>query len=117
MIRELMLSWVDLFNKKEAFLLADLYHEEAINFQVATGIKRIGKKDILEMFRYEFEHFDMVCQPQRLIIEGNEAVLEWKDPNGLEGCGFFTLEGNKIMHQKGYWDRWSFEQKQGKEYN
>lgn len=36
------------------------------------------------------------------------AILEWKDPNGLRGCGFFQTQNNKIVFQRGYWDKLSF---------
>ncbi len=117
MLKNQMKEWVNAFNEKNARALSEMYHEDAMNFQVATDIQRNGRDEIFKMFEYEFENFEMVCIPQRIVTEGNTVVLEWKDPNGLEGCGFFTFEGTLIKSQKGYWDRWSFEQKQGKDYN
>jgi limonene-1,2-epoxide hydrolase len=36
------------------------------------------------------------------------VILEWKDPNGLRGCGFFKIQNEKIVFQRGYWDKLSF---------
>jgi limonene-1,2-epoxide hydrolase len=35
----------------------------------------------------------------------NKKLLEWKDPKGLRGCGFFQIENGKIIFQRGYWDK------------
>ena len=40
--------------------------------------------------------------------EGEWAILEWRDPLGLRGCGFFHVVGGKIVFQRGYWDKLSF---------
>jgi hypothetical protein len=32
---------------------------------------------------------------------------------GAQGCGFFTVEGDRIVFQRGYWDRLSFLKKRG----
>jgi hypothetical protein len=36
------------------------------------------------------------------------AILEWSDPLGLRGCGFFRIVDEKIAFQRGYWDKLSF---------
>jgi len=30
--------------------------------------------------------------------------LEWIDPDGFRGCGFFHVRDGLIHHQRGYWD-------------
>ena len=30
------------------------------------------------------------------------------NPNGLRGCGFFKVVDDKIVFQRGYWDKLSF---------
>jgi nicotinamidase-related amidase len=40
-------------------------------------------------------------------------MLEWKDPLGLRGCGFFHVVNGKIKFQRGYWDKLSFLRLQG----
>jgi hypothetical protein len=38
------------------------------------------------------------------VIDGDWAALEWIDPDGLRGCGFFHVRGGLIVQQRGYWD-------------
>ncbi len=60
------------------------------------------------MFLEEFSQFKMVCLVEHIFEDGNWAILEWKDPNGLRGCGFFQFEDGMIILQRGYWDKLSF---------
>ena len=94
-------------NKADANSLADLYHDDAINHQVANQ-PVTGKPAILEMFRNEFSKAEMVCIPENIFEDGEWAILEWKDPLGLRGCGFFHIIDGKIKFQRGYWDKLSF---------
>ena len=32
------------------------------------------------------------------------GALEWIDPDGFRGCGFFQVRDGLIHHQRGYWD-------------
>jgi len=43
------------------------------------------------MFKFEFETAEMVCIPENIFEDGEWAILEWKDPLGLRGCGFFRI--------------------------
>ena len=52
------------------------------------------------------------CQPltiiENIFQDADWAILEWRDPLGLRGCGFFKIENEKIVFQRGYWDKLSF---------
>jgi len=37
------------------------------------------------------------------------AIMEWRDPLDLRGCGFFEIEAGKIILQRVYWHRLSFQ--------
>jgi len=63
------------------------------------------------MFEEEFDQADMTCIIENLLEDGDWAILEWKDPLDLRGCGFFKIEDDKIVFQRGYWDKLSFLQK------
>jgi hypothetical protein len=65
------------------------------------------------MLAREFEQADMVCEIENLFQDGNWAILEWKDPNGLRGCGFFEVAGGRIVCQRAYFDELSFRRLQG----
>jgi hypothetical protein len=50
----------------------------------------------------------MVCTVEHIFEEGEWAILEWRDPLGLRGCGFFHGRDGQIVLQRGYWDTLTF---------
>lgn len=104
---ELLKAWVDAFNEGNAEKISEFYHENAINHQVANEPIK-GKAAIKKMFAEEFAQAEMVCIVENIFEDENWGILEWKDPLGLRGCGFFQFEGDKIKFQRGYWDKLSF---------
>lgn len=45
---------------------------------------------------------------ERIYESGDTAILQWKDPAGFKGGGFFQFKDGQIIHQKGYFDQLSF---------
>lgn len=111
--KQIVQQWVDYFNRYDYERLGDLYAEDCINHQTPNGIVT-GKENIKRVFREEFAKFEMVCLVENIFEDGNVGILEWKDPKGLRGCGFFWTENDKIVYQRGYWDKLSFMEQQGK---
>lgn len=105
--KEVIETWVDAFNNKDVERLSSLYHEDAINHQV-NNKPLLGRSAIDNMFREEFARAEMVCLIERIFVDRNWAILEWKDPLGLRGCGFFEIIDDKINFQRGYWDMLTF---------
>lgn len=105
--KELVQKWVDAFNREDVEALAGLYAEDAVNHQVANE-PLVGRPAIRQMFAGEFALADMTSIPENLFQDGEWAILEWRDPNGLRGCGFFQVRDDKIVFQRGYWDKLSF---------
>ncbi|CZF81488.1 SnoaL-like domain protein [Grimontia celer] len=105
--RQLIEKWVDAFNKGDAEMIAEFYAESAVNHQVANE-PVVGKSAIKQMFANEFSAAEMVCIVENIFQDGDWAMLEWKDPIGLRGCGFFQFEDGLIVFQRGYWDKLSF---------
>ena len=106
--RQIIEKWVEAFNSANIDLLESLYAANAINHQMPNE-PVIGKIAIGEMFRSEFSVApEMHCIPIQIIEEGDWAVLEWKDPKGFRGCGFFEIRNGLIHTQRGYWDRLTF---------
>jgi len=105
--KEIISLWIEAFNKADVKTLIELYHEHAINHQVANE-PVIGKEEIKHMFEKEFKEAEMVCIPENIFEDGEWAILEWKDPMGLRGCGFFHIVKDKIIFQRGYWDKLTF---------
>lgn len=105
--KDVLIRWVELFNRCDAEAISELYHDDAINHQVAN-VPVEGKEAIRQMFTAEFENAEMVCIVENIFEDGDWAILEWKDPLGLRGCGFFHIIDGKIKFQRGYWDKLSF---------
>ena len=105
--KELIEKWVEAFNAGDANRISDFYSNSAINHQVANEPIE-GKENIRQMFEDEFAAAEMTCIIENLFEDGEWAILEWKDPLGLRGCGFFQVQNDKIVFQRGYWDKLSF---------
>jgi limonene-1,2-epoxide hydrolase len=87
--------------------MAGFYTEDAVNHQVALAPVE-GRSAIRQMFARDFARAKMVCIPENIFEDGAWAILEWRDPVGLRGCGFFKIENGKVVFQRGYWDKLSF---------
>ena len=105
--KELIAMWVQAFNNADAEAISKFYSETAINHQVAESPVE-GGEAIKNMFAREFSQAKMTCIVENLFEDGEWAILEWKDPLGLRGCGFFHVREGKIVFQRGYWDKLSF---------
>lgn len=105
-------AWVDAFNAGDAERMAAFYAEDAINHQMAYA-PREGRAAIKAMFESEFDRATMVCEIENLFEDGEWAILEWTDPLGLRGCGFFKVRDGLIVFQRGYFDKLSFFRAQG----
>ena len=105
--KEMISKWVELFNQKDTAGLANLYAEDAINHQVVTE-SLVGRDAIRKMFENEMGKAEMVCIIENIFQDGEWGILEWRDPLGLRGCGFFKIQNNQIVFQRGYFDQLSF---------
>ena len=105
--KDILLQFIDAFNNADADILSELYAEDAVNHQVANE-PVVGKNAIKEMFVQEFSQASMTCIVENIFEDGEWAIMEWKDPLGLRGCGFFHIVNDKIVFQRGYWDKLSF---------
>ena len=105
--RDVVKTWIDAFNRADVEALGSLYHRDAINHQVAQDPVE-GCEAIRSMFASDFANAEMVCIPENLFEDGEWAILEWRDPKGLRGCGFFHIVDGRIAFQRGYWDKLSF---------
>lgn len=110
--KQLVHLWVERFNAADIEGLACLYAEDAVNHQVVMAPLQ-GRAAIREIFLTEFGRATMTCLVENLFEDGDWAILEWKDPNGLRGCGFFHVRNDQIVFQRGYFDQLSFFRLQG----
>ena len=104
---DVVAAWVAAFNRADADELADFYTDDAVNHQVAAGLVE-GREAIRANFVREFATAEMVCIVEHIFEDREWAILEWRDPLGLRGCGFFHIVDGKIRFQRGYWDMLSF---------
>ncbi|MEQ9467448.1 MAG: nuclear transport factor 2 family protein [Ekhidna sp.] len=110
--REVVEEWVRRFNNADIEGLSALYTKDAVNHQVVTDALE-GRDAIRRMFEIEFGRAEMVCEIENIFEDGDWAILEWKDPLGLRGCGFFQIKNDQIQFQRGYFDQLSFFKIQG----
>jgi limonene-1,2-epoxide hydrolase len=108
--REIVEKFVQAFNAADAAALAGLYSEEAINHQVAE--QPVAGREA-RMFEESFAAAKMTCIVENIFEDGEWAILEWRDPLGLRGCGFFHVVDTQIVFQRGYWDKLTFLRQHG----
>lgn len=105
--KDIVEKWVELFNRGDAEALSILYSDDAVNHQ-APESPVVGRDAIRTMLEAEFLQAEMTCIVENIFQDGEWAILEWRDPLGLRGCGFFRVVGGRIVFQRGYWDKLSF---------
>lgn len=105
-------EWVKRFNEGNVEKLIALYAPDAVNHQVVTE-PLVGREAIRRLFETEFARAEMVCIQENLFESGDWAILEWSDPKGLRGCGFFHVVNGQIVFQRGYFDQLAFFKVQG----
>ncbi len=110
--KQLVEEWVARFNRSDVDGLAALYAQDASNHQMVMD-PLFGREAIAQMFRVEFGRADMTCVIENIFEDGDWAILEWSDPLGLRGCGFFQVRDDEIVLQRGYFDQLSFFRVQG----
>jgi uncharacterized protein (TIGR02246 family) len=96
-------QWVERFNAGDAEGIAALYADDAVNHQMPLE-PVVGRQAIEEFHRETFSGGRLTCQPINVVTDGEWAAVEWIDPDGFRGCGFFLVRDGLIRHQRGYWD-------------
>ena len=105
--KEVVNKWVDAFNASDVDMISSLYDNNSSK-RGQDKLPIVLVQAIREMFANEFATAKMVCIVENIFEDGQWAILEWKDPLGLRGCGFFHVVNEKILFQRGYWDKLSF---------
>jgi catechol 2,3-dioxygenase-like lactoylglutathione lyase family enzyme len=116
--KQVLSEWVRLMNTHEPEALAELYDENATNLQIAVGKPLTGKRAIREDFRAFFSNIpDSFTTLENLFEDGEWAILEWSGGGTFKptaktftlcGCGFFRVKDEKIVFQRGYWDKFTW---------
>ncbi|MBD2434918.1 MULTISPECIES: nuclear transport factor 2 family protein [Fischerella] len=120
--KQVISAFVDALNTHDADAAAALYHEDAVNIQMAIGTPLEGKSaihaDLINFFRSTPDTYTHI---ENLFEDGDWAILEWSGGGTfigneaessapgrkytLRGCGFFHVVDGKIRFQRGYWDK------------
>lgn len=113
--KEILTQWIQHLNEKNLESLMSLYHADAVNIQVATGHPLNGRSAIKRDYGSFFEVSpDSMFSIENLFEDANWGIIEWRAkgtfrPTGksynLNGSGFFQIENQKIVFQRGYWDK------------
>jgi steroid delta-isomerase-like uncharacterized protein len=117
-------QWISAFQSKDVERLVSLYHDDAVNWQVADQPAK-GKEEIRKMTESFFMSFpDAYTKIENILYDDEWASWEWigggtfsKDmgdikatgkPFEIRGCGFFLIQDGKVRLQRGYWDKASW---------
>ncbi len=71
------------------------------------GTSRRQKRDHKNVYS-SIVKADMFCVVENIFEDGSWAILEWRDPLGLRGYGFFNIKNEEILYQRGYWEKLTF---------
>jgi steroid delta-isomerase-like uncharacterized protein len=114
--KEVVRAFHRAFVSRDLDALMALYADEAVNHQVAEEPLR-GKEAIRRGFEEFFRAFPgETTEVSNLFEDGEWGIWEWRGgardaPPGspvVHGCGFFRVQGGKIVFQRGYWDKLTF---------
>jgi len=117
-------QWISAFQSKDVKKIVSLYHDDAVNWQIADRPAE-GIKEIREMMVSFFRSFpDAYTHAENIMYDGAWASWEWigggtftMDMGDIKatgkqfeirGCGFFLIQKGKIKLQRGYWDKASW---------
>lgn len=106
--KDVLLQWIEAFNNADVDAITNLYDDNAVNHQVAKARPSAGNRLSGKCFRMNLAPPKWSVSSKTYIEDGEWAILEWRDPLGLRGCGFFHILNDKIVFQRGYWDKLSF---------
>ena len=109
---EVVKAWLRAFNRADAEAMVGFYAPAAslhlVPEQPLQGLEAIHRE-----FLALFTGPEQIWMVENLFENGEWAILEWRDPQGLRGCGFFQVLDGQIAVQRCYMDRLSFLRQHG----
>ena len=95
---EVVKSWIDAFNNADVERLANLYHENAIDDEVANALVD-GREAIRQLFATQFANTQMICIPENIFEEGQWAfpLRKTGHPDPV-GCSIFFASRLRLEH-------------------
>jgi hypothetical protein len=71
-------AWLDAYNARDAHALIDLYHDDAVNHQVAFGEPVQGREELLKGVLEFFHAFpDNYTHAENILEDGDWVIIEW----------------------------------------
>lgn len=118
------MEWIEAFKARDPDRVAALYHDDAVNWQVADDAV-VGRENIRSMTAQFFTSFpDSYTNIENVMADGDWVAWEWIGGGTflndlgpikatgksfeIRGCGFFHIVDGKIKLQRGYWDKVSW---------
>jgi len=105
-------AWLRAFNRTDPDAMSSFYAETAVLHLVPEQPVE-GHDAIREAFVAMFAGPELIWMVENLFENGEWAILEWRDPQGLRGSGFFQVLEGQIVLQRSYLDRLSFLRQHG----
>jgi limonene-1,2-epoxide hydrolase len=109
---EVVKAWLRAFNRADPDAMASFYASDA-SLHLVPEQPVEGHEAIREVFVALFAGPELIWMVENLFENGEWAILEWRDPLGLRGCGFFQVLEGQIAVQRSYLDRLSFLRQHG----
>jgi len=94
-------AWLAAANRGDARALARLYAEHAV-YQGTTEEPVAGRDAIRHAFARRFSGLVQQCSVERLLEDGDWAILEWREAQGGRGCTLFEVRRSQIVSQREY---------------
>ena len=90
--------WIAAFNAADVDALAALYRDDAVNHQVA--LEPVTGREAIRAALAAAATTE--CVPENLFEDGEWAILEWRDTNGLHACSLFHIIDRQIALQRDF---------------
>lgn len=115
-------KWIKVYNSHDPDSAASLYDDKVINTQLPWGKTVEGKEGMRMTYVNVFRAFpDIFIEAENIFEEGSWVVVEWNfsgtmkgdfaghsannNKFNMKGCEIFKIENEKIVIQRGYWDK------------
>jgi chromate reductase len=94
-------AWLEAANRGDASALGRFYAEHAV-YQGTNEAPAAGRDAIAQLFVQRFAGALQQCSVERLLEDGDWAILEWREAQGVRGCSLFEVRRSQIVSQRGY---------------
>jgi steroid delta-isomerase-like uncharacterized protein len=119
--RQMLLGVLEAWNAHDVERLVEFFSPKYIGYDVAQAAPVCGLEGISVSFmRYLYAFPDLHFNPDQIVIEGDQVILEWTasgthqgkfmhiPPTGrsvtVKGVSILTFSGNKIVRGQYIWD-------------